>query len=81
MEHIAAFHLVCKHTGCPRNSEPHKISPNMVLYKNGLKQICVVYIFNSPVSQNARPCAVALASYTEEDKITKSTVGFTRKDI
>ena len=27
------------------------------------------------------PHAVALASYTEDDKITKNTVGFTRKDI
>ena len=35
---------------------------------------------NSPVSQNALPRAVALASYTD-DKITKNTVGFTRKDI
>ena len=36
---------------------------------------------NSPVLQNARPRAVALASYTEVDKIIKNTVGFTRKDI
>ena len=33
-------------------------------------------VFNLPVSQNARPRAVALAvaSYTEDDKITKNTV-------
>ena len=36
---------------------------------------------NSPVLQSARPRAVALASYTGVDKIIKSTVGFTRKDI
>ena len=36
---------------------------------------------NSPVSQNARPRAVALASYIEDYKITKNTVGFTCKDI
>ena len=38
-------------------------------------------IINSPVVQSARPRAVALASYTGVDKIIKSTVGFTRKDI
>ena len=38
-------------------------------------------VINSLVSQNARPRAVALASYKEDDKITKNTVGFTRKDI
>ena len=37
--------------------------------------------FNSPVLQSVRPRAVALASYTGVDKIIKSTVGFTRKDI
>ena len=36
---------------------------------------------NSPVLQSARPRAVTLASYTGVDKIIKSTVGFTRKDI
>ena len=36
---------------------------------------------NLPVSQSARPRAVALASYTKDDKITKNTVGFTHKDI
>ena len=36
---------------------------------------------NSPVLQSARPRAVALASYTGVDKIIKSTVGLTRKDI
>ena len=34
-----------------------------------------------PVSQNARTRAVALASYTEDNIITKNTVGFTCKDI
>ena len=37
--------------------------------------------FNSPVLQSARPRAVVLASYTGVDKIIKSTIGFTRKDI
>ena len=32
-------------------------------------------------TKRARPHAVALASYTEDGKITKNTVGFTRKDI
>ena len=36
---------------------------------------------NSPVLQSARPRAVVFASYTGVDKIIKSTVGFTRKDI
>ena len=43
-------------------------------FKGKLKQI-------STVLQSARPRAVALASYTGVDKIIKSTVGFTRKDI
>ena len=36
---------------------------------------------NSPVLHNARPRAVALASYTGVDKINKNTVGFIYKDI
>ena len=36
---------------------------------------------NSPILQNARPRAIALASLTEVVKITYNTVGFTRKDI
>ena len=39
------------------------------------------YRDNSPVLQSARPRAVVLASYTGVDKLIKSTVGFTRKDI
>ena len=35
--------------------------------------------WNSAVSQNTRLRAVALASYTEDDKITKNTVGFHTK--
>ena len=41
----------------------------------------LTFTLNSPVLQSARPRAVALASYTGVDKIIKSTVGFTRKDI
>ena len=36
---------------------------------------------NSPVLQNARPRAVAVASCTGVDKITQNTAGITRKDI
>ena len=36
---------------------------------------------HSPVSQNVRPRAVTLTSYTKDNKITKNTVSFTRKDI
>ena len=53
----------------------------MLLTPDCYCQILKMGLVNSPVLQSVRPRAVALASYTGVDKIIKSTVGFTRKDI
>ena len=58
------------------------ISISGILYKLievNLKSVSITLY--SPVSQNERPRAVALASYAEDDKITKNTIGFTGKNI
>ena len=52
----------------------------LIMYSLGVQHNSYSEV-NSPVLQSARPRAVALASYTRVDKIIKSTVGFTRKDI